>query len=163
MFLADSIDRLCNWLGRTVAWFTVLMAAVTVMVVVLRYAFDEGTILLQEGIMYLHAFAFMLAIPYALKEQAHVRVDLLYARMSPQRQGMVDFFGHLLFLLPVSIFILVTSLPYVQASWRVLEGSSEVGGIPAVFVLKTLIPVTAALLFLQGAAEALRAYKAWRT
>ena len=138
------------------------MALTTVAIVLLRYLFDQGTIVLQESVMYLHGIAFMLAIPYALKEGAHVRVDLLYSRMSNQRRGLVDFCGHWLFLLPVAGFIFVSSLPYVQASWRVLEGSSEVGGIPAVFILKTLIPVTAALLFLQGIAEIVRAYKAMK-
>ena len=156
------IDRLNDLIGRTVAWFTALMAGVTVVIVMLRYAFDQGTIVLQESVMYLHGFAFMLAIPYALRAGAHVRVDLLYSRMSPRRQALVDLCGHILFLLPVSAFLFYSSLPYVQASWRVLEGSTEVGGIPAVFVLKTLIPVMALLLFAQGVAEILRAIRTLR-
>ena len=151
------LDQISLWVGRAVAWLTVVMALLTVTIVVLRYAFDQGTIVLQETVMYLHGFAFMLAIPYALKEGAHVRVDLLYSQMSPQRQGLVDFCGHLFFLIPVSIFIFVTSLSYVGASWSVWETSSEVGGLPLVYVLKTLIPLMAALLFLQGLSELLRA------
>ncbi len=154
------IDQICDVLGRTVAWFTVLMAIVTVVVVVLRYAFDQGTILLQESVMYLHGFAFMLAIPYALKEEAHVRVDLLYARMSPRRKATVDLAGHVIFLLPVAATIFFTSLPYVSRAWRVLEGSGEVGGIPGIYILKTLIPAMAVLLFLQGLAECARAVRA---
>jgi TRAP-type mannitol/chloroaromatic compound transport system permease small subunit len=70
---------------------------------------------------------------------------------------MIDLLGHLLLLLPVCGFVFLTSLPYVQASWRILEGSADVGGIHGVFLLKTLIPVMAVLLFLQGMSEIARA------
>jgi TRAP-type mannitol/chloroaromatic compound transport system permease small subunit len=80
-------------------------------------------------------------------------VDILYARMSDHHRTLVDLFGHLFFLLPVSALILWTSVPYAADAWRVLERSSEVGGIPAVFLLKTLIPTMALLLALQGLAE----------
>jgi len=129
------------------------MVLITVTIVVLRYVFNTGTIVMQESVMYLHGALFMLGIPYGLKQNTHVRVDVIYARLSERQQSLVDIAGHTLFLMPLSVFIFVTSLPYVAAAWRVLEGSAEVGGIPAVFLLKTLIPVMAALLFLQGLSE----------
>lgn len=106
--------------------------------------------------MYMHAVVFMLGIPYALKHNAHVRVDVFAERFGPHGRARVDVLGHLLFLVPVCVTILLFSLPYVAASWRVFEGSSEVGGIPGLFLLKTLIPLTAALLLLQGLAEVIR-------
>lgn len=132
------------------------MVAATLLVVVLRYALSQGSILLQESIMYLHALVFMLGIPYALKTNAHVRVDVVYSRLSPRGRALVDLLGHLLFLAPVAVTILVFSRTYVVSAWRILEGSSEVGGIPGVFLLKTLIPLAALLLLLQGLAEILR-------
>ena len=132
------------------------MVLVTVTVVVLRNAFNTGSIVLQETVIYLHALVFMLGIPYTLKHDGHVRVDVLRARFSPATRLKIEIAGHVLLLLPVSIAVLVLSLPYVAASWRVLEGSSEAGGIPAVFLLKTLIPLSATLLALQGAAELTR-------
>ena len=134
------------------------MALVTVIIVVLRYVFDQGAIVLQESVMYMHALVFMLGIPYALKTNSHVRVDLVYSRLSASRRAMIDLLGHVFFLMPVCVFILVFSLPYVTRSWRVLEGSAEVGGLPAVFILKSLIPAMAALLLLQGLAESFRAF-----
>ena len=160
--MLERIDQLNDWLGRAVAWLTALMALVTLAIVLLRYAFDQGTILLQESVMYLHGISFMLAIPYALKAGAHVRVDLLYTNMTERRRALVDLLGHCLFLLPVSVFIFVSALPYVSLSWRVLEGSSEVGGLPLVYVLKTLIPVMAVLLFLQGIVEIARQLRVLR-
>lgn len=132
------------------------MVAATLLVVVLRYALSQGSILLQESIMYLHALVFMLGIPYALKTNAHVRVDVVYSRLSPRGRALVDLLGHLLFLTPVAVTILVFSRTYVVSAWRILEGSSEVGGLPGVFLLKTLIPLAALLLLLQGLAEILR-------
>jgi TRAP-type mannitol/chloroaromatic compound transport system permease small subunit len=101
----------------------------------------------------MHGILFMLGIPYALLQNSHVRVDIIYSRLSSRQQDRVDIAGHILFLLPIAVYIFVTSLPYVAASWRVLEGSAEVGGIPGIFLLKTLIPVMAVLLFLQGLSE----------
>lgn len=106
--------------------------------------------------MYMHAVVFMLGIPYALKHDVHVRVDVFAERLGKRGRAWVDVMGHLLFLVPVCVTILVFSLPYVASSWQVLEGSSEVGGIPGVFLLKTLIPLSAVLLLLQGLAEVVR-------
>ena len=130
------------------------MALITVAVVVLRYAFDQGAIVLQESVTYLHGMVFMLGIPYALKENAHVRVDLFYSRWPPRTQAAVNLAGHLVFLIPVSLFILIYSWDYVAASWRIREGSPEVGGIAAVYLLKSLLPLMSTALLLQGLGEA---------
>ena len=150
------IDRLIERIGRTIAWLTGLMGLVTVTVVVLRYGFDQGAIVLQEAVVYLHALCFMLGIAYTLKADEHVRVDVFYSRLGTRGRALVNLLGHLLFLAPTAGVIFAFSIDYVGASWRILEGSSEVGGIPAIFLLKTLIPVMAVLLFLQGIAEAAR-------
>ena len=147
------IEQITHHIGGLVRWLALIMVLITMAIVILRYAFGIGAIPLQELVVYLHGALFLLGIPYALKTRAHVRVDLIYSRLSERRQSQIDLAGHLLFLLPVAAFIFYISLPYVAASWRVLEGSPEVGGLPAVFVLKTLLPVSAALLFLQGLAE----------
>ena len=85
------------------------------------------------------------------------------ALVEGKARARIDLVGHGLFLIPVAGFIFFTSLPYVAASWRILEKSSEVGGLPAVFALKTLIPLMAALLFLQGASEIIKRLTQLRT
>ncbi len=132
------------------------MVGITVAVVLMRYLLSQGAIVAQESVMYLHALAFMLGIPYALKHDAHVRVDLLYARLGKRGRAWIDLSGHLLFLVPVAVVIVLYSRNYVASAWRVMEGSTEVGGIPGIFLLKTLIPVMAVLLLVQGAAEIAR-------
>lgn len=156
MKLVALIDTITEWTGRLLAWCMFLLVLVTVSIVVLRYATNTNTILLQELVMYMHAFAFMLAIPWALKHDAHVRVDLVYSRLGPYGRAWVDLVGHVVLLVPTAIFILVYSRVYVSNAWRIMEGSQEVGGIPGVYLLKTLIPAMAVLLLLQGLAEILR-------
>lgn len=143
-------------LGRAIAWLFPLMALLTFVVVVLRYGFDQGSIALQEAVMYMHAMTFMLGIPYALKAGAHVRVDVFHATLSAHAKARIELAGHVLFLFPLCGVMFLYSLGYVASAWRVFEGSPEVGGIPAVFLLKTLLPVMAVLLFLQGIAESAR-------
>lgn len=135
----------------------VIMAVITVTIVMLRYGLEAPSIPLQESVIYLHATAFMLGIGYTFKHDEHVRVDIFYSRRTVRGKGWTDLIGHLLLLLPVSVTVFWLSLPYVGASWRVLEASPEVGGIPGIFLLKTLIPTMAALLFAQGVGGILRA------
>ena len=154
--LADRIDRFTDGLGRAIAWLTFAMMAMTVVVVMLRYGFDIGAIVLQESVVYMHGLAFMLGIAYTLKTDDHVRVDLIYSRRGARARRRINLFGHIVFLIPVCLAVLASSLGYVVASWRVLERSPEVGGIPAVYLLKSLIPLMALALLLQGIAEIIR-------
>jgi TRAP-type mannitol/chloroaromatic compound transport system permease small subunit len=140
-----------------VAWLTLAMGVLTCAVVTLRYGFDTGAIVIQESVIYLHATAFMLGIAYTLKHDEHVRVDVVYSRLGTAGRARVDLAGHCLLLLPTALAVLLYSLPYVAASWRILEGSPEVGGIPATFLLKTLIPLMAITVLLAGIAEIVRA------
>ena len=146
----SAIERLIDFSGRAVSWLTLLMVLVTFVVVVLRYAFDTGSIALQESITWLHAMVFMIGAAWAMREGAHVRVDIFYTRFSDRGRAWVDLFGSLFLLLPVMVFIGWISWQYISESWGVHEGSREAGGLPGVFLLKSLILVMAALLILQG-------------
>lgn len=150
------VDAFTEALGRGVSWLVLVMTIVTCVVVILRYGFSVGSIALQESVLYLHGMVFMLGIPYALKHDAHVRVDVVYGRLSARTRDWVDLAGHVLFLLPLAGFVLYVSWDYTARSWRILEGSQEVGGLPFVYLLKTLIPLLAVTLALQGVAEILR-------
>lgn len=147
--------------GRIVAWLTLPMVVGTFVVVLLRYQFELGWIWMQEGVVWLHAVTFMLASAYTLNRDEHVRVDVFYRNMSARRRALVDLLGTLLFLAPMSVFVLVVSVDYVAVSWAIREGSREAGGLPYPFVplLKSVIPATALLLLVQGAANALAAWQ----
>lgn len=150
--LLAGLSTLTSVIVRPLRWLALIMVLLTFAIVILRYALNSGGVLLQESVMYLHGTLFMLAIALGVGNNTHVRVDILYSRRSPEQQAWIDLVGHILFLLPVAGFMIWVSLPYVSNSWQILEGSSEVGGIPGVFLLKTLIPLTGALLFCQGIA-----------
>lgn len=152
------IDQLTRWMGATVQWLCVAMVGLTTLVVLLRYGFDIGSVAVQELVTYFHAALFMLGASYTLREDGHVRVDVLYRRWAPKRKALVNAFGIVFLLMPTSLFIGWSSLPYVQQSWRIAEESSEAGGLPFVYILKTLIPLMALLLTLQGIVELYRSY-----
>jgi len=153
------LEGLSELTGTLVAWLTIAMVLVTFVVVVLRYAFDIGWISMQESVTWMHAAVFMLGAAYTLKHDEHVRVDILYGRMTVRRKALVNLIGTLIFLLPVTIFLAISSWDYVYTSWAIRESSREAGGLPFPFVsvLKSLIPATAGLLILQGVANALGA------
>jgi len=136
--------------GKTVAWLTVVMVLLSFFIVVLRYGFNLGWIWLQESVTYLHVAVFTVVAAWALQQDGHVRVDIFYAGMSDRKRALVDLAGTMIFLVPFCIFILVTALPYVASSWKLLEGSREAGGLPLVFLLKSLILIMPVLLLGQA-------------
>lgn len=144
------MQNVLDLVGRWTSWLVFTMAGLTVTVVVMRYLFKLGTVLPQELVAYMHALVFMFGLSYALRHDAHVRVDLLYSRLSLTNRARINLVGHLIFLLPVACTIGIGSFDYVLDSWRILESSAEVRGIPAVYLLKTVIPVSALLLVLQS-------------
>lgn len=128
-------------------------------IVIARYVFNIGAIPIQESVIYMHGTVFMLGIAYTLRHSGHVRVDILYQRLSSRGQTIVDLLGTIFFLFPVAIFILWTSLDFVSFSWSFKETSAEPGGLPFIYLLKTLIPLMAILLLTQGLAELLKNIK----
>lgn len=155
--ISKKLEQFIDWIGRSISWLTLAMVLVTFLVVVLRYVFNTGWIALQESISYFHSVVFLLGAAYTLKQNAHVRVDIFYDRLSETGKAWVDLLGHLFILMPVMIFILWVSWPYVTDAWRVKEGSREAGGLPGVYLLKSVILMMAGLLILQGIALILTA------
>ncbi|AGA89473.1 TRAP-type mannitol/chloroaromatic compound transport system, small permease component [Thioflavicoccus mobilis 8321] len=154
--LIGVLERVNDLVGRTIAWLSVAIVIVTFLVVVLRYAFDLGWIAMQESVTYMHALLFMLGIGYALRHGGHVRVDIFYQRLAARGRAWIDLLGTLLLLFPLCLFIAWMGWDYVAASWAVAEGSREAGGLPGVYLLKTLILLMPALVMVQGLAMALR-------
>lgn len=154
--LTDIIDAFSNLTGRVIAWLTLAMMAITCIVVVLRYGFGIGSIALQESVTYMHAIVFLLGAAYTFERDGHVRVDIFYRRFNDIQQAWVNALGSLLFLLPLSLFLFFISLDFVSSSWKIKEVSGEPGGIPAIYLLKTLLPVMAFTLALQGLADFMR-------
>lgn len=154
--IVSGLDSFSEWVGRSIAWLTLLMVLVTFVVVVMRYVLNVGNIQLQESMIYMHSFIFLLGAGYTLKHDGHVRVDIFYRPLGERGKAIINIVGTLFLLLPVSIFIFWISWDYVAFSWHTLEGSQEAGGIEALYLLKTSLLLMPLLMILQGIAELLR-------
>ena len=139
-----------GYVGRTVAWLTLATVLICATVVFIRYALHTGYVWMQELYVWTHAAAFMLGAGYTLMANKHVRVDIAYARASPRTQAWLDLFSTLVFLFPWVILLTYFAWPYVMTSWALWETSSQVGGMPGLYVMKTIILLFAGLMFLQG-------------
>ena len=148
--IAASIDSFIERVGKLISFFMIVLVCVVLVVVVGRYFFQIGSIALQELITYLHATIFLLGISYTLKQDGHVRVDIFYRDFSPKNKALVNLFGGIFFVLPISIFIFWVCFDYVVASWSILETSKENNGLPFVYLLKSLMLVMPSLLIVQG-------------
>ena len=157
---ANTVDLLTTILGRVSSWLVLAVVVLQFALVVARYVFGLGSIWLTEAIIYGHAALFLLASAWTLRAGGHVRVDIFYADATPRARALVDLAGALLLLLPFALVLLWLSAPYAARSWAVFERSQEASGLPLVFALKTLIPIFAVLMALQGIAQATRAAQA---
>ncbi len=155
--IADWIDCINAAAGRLASWCCLFVIAVEFAVVVMRYVFGVGSIAAQESVLYVASALFMLAAAWTLQIGGHVRVDIIYQPAAPCSRAIIDLVGSLLFLLPFAIVLALVSLPYVEHSWAILERSRETSGLPFTYLMKTLIPLFAVLLGLQGIAQIIRA------
>ncbi|MEO1113419.1 MAG: TRAP transporter small permease subunit [Pseudomonadota bacterium] len=154
--LAGVLERVNSLIGNTLCWAALALLLLQFVIVLLRYVFGYSYIFLDEGVLYLHASLFMLGAGYTFLVNAHVRVDIFYARCSERTQAWIDLFGHLFLLTPALLLLIWFSWPYVRGSWAIMEGPISVGGIPASYLLKTLIPAYCVLLLIQGVAAFIR-------
>lgn len=154
--LSARLDGYSETTGRLLAWLLPLLMLNTCAVVFLRYGLEQGSTFMQELSIYLHATVFMLGAGYTLKRDAHVRVDILYRQFSLRAKAWVNALGTLVFLFPLCGYVILISWDFVSHAWMIRESSGEPGGIPAVFLLKTLIPLMAVNLAVQGLADLLR-------
>ena len=142
-------------LGKVSTWFLVLMIFLTAYVVIARYIFGVGILSLQELIIYSHGITFLICAAYAMREDQHVRVDILYRRFSEKRKKLINLIGNVIFLQPMLWVILFVSFEYVSFSWEIKEISAEPGGLPFVYLYKTVIVISTILLLLQSFANIL--------
>ncbi len=149
---ASGISAFNEWVGRAVSWLTLFMVLITFIIVVLRYLFGLSWVAMQESVSYLHSLVFMLGAAFTLKQDGHVRVDILYQRWAPKIQAWIDLLVTVFLLLPMAGFILWSSWEYVLDAWEISEGSRNSGGLPFVYLLKSCLLLMPLLLIMQGVA-----------
>lgn len=156
--LIAGIDRFTETTGRAVSWLILAMVLLICYDVAMRYMFHQGSVALQELEWHLFAVVFLLGGAYTLKHDAHVRVDILYQSrfISDSGRAWINILGFVLFLLPFSIMILLTTWPFVENAFYYNEGSPDPGGLPYRFILKGMILLAFVFMLVQGIAELLK-------
>ena len=155
--LRGTIDGLNETVGRVVSWVTLLLVLVVFVDVVMRYLFKTTFVFTQELEWHLFAFIFLIGAGYTLLHDGHVRVDIIYQRLSPKGRAWVNLIGVIFFLIPGCWLVISTSWKFVGNSFSMLEGSPDPGGIPYRFIVKGTMTVGYVLLLLQGISMGLNA------
>ena len=158
--IGERIDLFNDWVGRIISWLVGAMVLLGVYNAVTRklsqtIGVDLSSNAYIEGQWYMFSLVFLWGAAYTLKHGAHVRVDVLYSRISRKKQAWVDIAGTVLFLIPLCLVILWVSTPYASESWRIFEVSPDPGGLPR-YLIKTAIPVAFVLLLLQAFSELIK-------
>ena len=150
------IDNINDTIGRAVSWLTFLMVLIVFTVVLLRYVFSVGWIAMQESYVWIHGTVFMLSASYTFLHDSHVRIDVIYRSASKTYKALVNFLGSIFFVLPVIWITWIKAIPFVNRSWGRLESSAEAGGLPGLYLLKSIILIFCILFALQAISLALR-------
>jgi TRAP-type mannitol/chloroaromatic compound transport system permease small subunit len=154
--VSNALDTFVRWIGRMTAWLWVLLVLVIVLQVVLRYAFNMGSIQLEELQWHIYAVGFILGLSYCLVEDRHVRVDVVAERLHPKTRAWIEFLGLSLLLLPFLVTILIQSVPYIWSSYIQSESSAAPGGLPYRWLLKSFMFWGFLLLVMAALARFLR-------
>jgi TRAP-type mannitol/chloroaromatic compound transport system permease small subunit len=149
----DTLSDACGHVAAVAATALVVLTAG----LVLAFSLGVGSVKVQDLVLWLNAGLVMLGLGYALRTRTHVRIDVFSSRWSERTRARVELLGVVVLLLPFCAAIVWLSLDYVAVSWRVGERSASSGGLAGLYLAKTLLPIGATLLALQGVAEALRA------
>ena len=158
-----NFDKIIDDLIERISDFLMLLLLTMIMMifisVICRFFFNINFVALQELIMYFHATIFMFGISYALKKDAHIKIDIIYNILPKKIKTYISIASILLFILPTAIFLIYISIGMTIQSWSIFEGSSEAGGLDLVFILKTIIPLTGILILLQSMSQLLKILK----
>lgn len=157
--LAQLIDIFTRWTGERIKWLTTILVVLIFGDVLLRYLFATSKAWITDLEWHVFALIFLLAAAYTLKEDQHVRVDVLYAKWSAKRQAWTNLLGTVLFLVPWCLIVIYTSFHYAEHAYAIGEKSAEPGGLPARFLIKAAITVGFIMLLLQGISLTITSWK----
>ena len=152
------LKKIISKTGKISSWFSLALVLLISTDVLLRYIFNFSTAALYEMEWHLFAIIFLLASPYTLQKNKHVRVDVFYNNFSKRKKNIIDLIGNIIFLIPFSFIIFYTSLPFVEDSYSILESSPDPGGLPYRFIIKSIIPIAFFLLMIQGILNTIKNY-----
>lgn len=146
--LERGFDKFADIIGTITAIAMVLMILNVFYDVVMRYFFKTGSIAMQEMEWHLFSVIILIGIAYTLKEDGHVRVDLVYDKLTPRKKALINMVGSVLFILPISLLVGLSSIDTVVESYTMMEQSGDPGGLPYRWIVKALIPLSFLLLII---------------
>ena len=144
------LEKIIKKIGDTCSWLSFILVILISLDVFLRYVFNFSSASLYELEWHMFAIIFMIGSSLTLQKDEHVRVDVFYNKFSDKGKNIINLIGNIIFLLPFSLVIFYTSIPFVEDSFRILESSPDPGGLPFRFFIKAIIPISFLLLALQG-------------
>ena len=153
---AKAIDKFNELIGHAVAWAVVVMTLIVIYDVSMRFLFQMGSVMLQELEWHLFGLVFLLGAAYTLQQEGHVRVEVIYQKLSDRQQAIINIIGNVLFLAPLCIVVILSSWPFIANSFAYAETSPDPGGLPYRWLIKSAIPTGFFLLLLQALADTLR-------
>ncbi|MFA5664749.1 MAG: TRAP transporter small permease subunit [Burkholderiaceae bacterium] len=153
--ISHLIDVINTWIGKTSGWLLLLAVLISAVNAIVRKVFSVSSNAWLDAQWYLFGAVFMLCASYTLLKNGHVRIDLISNRLSKRTRDLIDLFGHLFFLLPLTVLMVIESAPFALESYHQREGSANAGGL-LVWPAKLLILVGFALLFVQAISEIIK-------
>ncbi len=160
--LIHSIESLSVWVGRAFGWCILILTFSVSYEVFVRYVLNAPTVWVFDMMVQMYGALFLMAGPYALAQDSHVRGDVIYRLLPVRYQAVIDFVLYIAFFFPGMLALFWFGAEIAADSWRYKEVSWNSPARIQIYYFKTLIPVAGALLFIQGIAEILRCWKAMR-
>lgn len=151
-----AVGTLNRLIGLIFSWLALAVVIVCFAVVVQRYLFHTTQLWMQDLYVWLSGAMFTAVAGFAMLRDDHVRVDIFYRPWPVRRKAIADLIGVCLFVIPYVVVVGLYAWPFVMRSWRIYEGSANVGGMPGLFILKSFILLFCLLIGLQGLAWAFR-------
>ena len=153
---SKKIDSAIAWIGSIAGYMILLLVFLVCIDVILRYVFQFSRVWIMELELYLFAFSFLFGAAYALQKEQHVRVDVIYDKLSKRKKEWINLFGGLAYLLPWTLIMMYISWSYFYKSLLIHEVSSQAGGLPFLFIMKLGVFLAFFLLFFQGISQLIK-------
>ncbi|WP_448032916.1 TRAP transporter small permease subunit [Bradyrhizobium liaoningense] len=153
--LSSRIDAFTRWTGKRVAWLILLAVIISSVNAIIRKTFDTSSNSWLELQWVLFSIVFLLCSPWTLLDNEHIRIDIVNNALPKKTRNIIDVVGHLFFLIPICIVMIITGVPFFQRSFHINEQSGNAGGLPQ-WPAKSLIMIGFAMLLVQGISELIK-------
>jgi TRAP-type mannitol/chloroaromatic compound transport system permease small subunit len=153
--MSRGIDAFTKWTGKRLAWLILLAVVVSALNAIIRKSFDTSSNSWLELQWVLFSIVFLLCSPWTLLDNEHIRIDIVNNLLPKQVRSSIDVIGHLFFLMPLTIIMIITGVPFFMRSVEINEQSGNAGGLPQ-WPAKSLIMIGFAFLLVQGISELIK-------